>query len=80
VKEALKGTDATAIKNAGENLTQTWHAVSAELNKAAEKTSGKGPAGARSENQPGADENQNDNKKDEEPVIDAEVVEEAHAP
>jgi hypothetical protein len=53
--------------------------VSAELNKAAEKTSGKGPAGARSGNQPGAEHDQDDSKKDEEPVIDAEVVEETHA-
>jgi molecular chaperone DnaK len=76
VKEALKGTDATAIKTACENLTKTWHVVSAELN----KTSGKGPAGARSGNQTGTEDNQDENKKDEEPVIDAEVVEEAHAP
>jgi molecular chaperone DnaK len=80
VKETLKGTDATAIKTASENLTKTWHGVSAELNRAAEKTSGKDPAGARPGNQPGAEDNQDDNKKDEEPVIDAEVVEEAHAP
>jgi len=80
VKEALKGTDATSIKTASENLTKTWHMVSAELNKAAEKTSGKGPAGARPGNQSGAEPNQDDSKKDEEPVIDAEVVEEAPTP
>jgi len=80
VKDALKGTDAAEIKTASENLTKTWHVVSAELNKAAEKTSARGPAGARSGNKPGAEDNQDENKKDEEPVIDAEVVEEAHAP
>jgi len=79
VKEALKGTDTTAIKKASENLTKTWHVVSAELNKAAEKASGRGPAGARPGNQPDAEQNQDDSKKDEEPVIDAEVVEETHA-
>jgi len=79
VKEALKGTDTTAIKKASENLTKTWHVVSAELNKAAEKASGRGPAGARPGNQPDAEHNQDDSKKDEEPVIDAEVVEETHA-
>jgi molecular chaperone DnaK len=79
VKEALQGTDATAIKTASENLTKTWHVVSAELNKAAEKTSGGGPAGARAGSQPGAERYQDESKKDEEPVIDAEVVEETHA-
>jgi len=79
VKEALKGTDDAAIKTASENLTKTWHAVSAELNKAAEQTSGRGPAGTGPGNQPAAEDNQDDSKKDEEPVIDAEVVEETHA-
>ena len=80
VKDALKGTDAAEIKTASENLTKTWHVVSAELNKAAEKTSARGPAGARSGNKPGAEDNQDNSKKDEEPVIDAEVVEEAPTP
>jgi len=79
VKEALKGTDDAAIKTASENLTKTWHVVSAELNKAAEQTSGRGPAGPGPGNQPAAEDNQDDSKKDEEPVIDAEVVEETHA-
>jgi len=80
VKEMLKGTDATAIKTASENLTKTWHVVSAELNKAAEKSSSGGASRARSGNQPGTEDNQDNNKKDEEPVIDAEVVEEAPTP
>jgi molecular chaperone DnaK len=80
VKEALKGTEATAIKTASENLTKTWHMVSAELNKAAEKPSSEGSSRARPGNQQGAEDNQENSKKDEEPVIDAEVVEEAHTP
>jgi len=81
VKAALKGTDATAIKAASEKLNETWQAVSTELYKAAaDKTrAGKGPSGGQSGNQPGADHNHDDSKKDEEPVIDAEVVDE-HQP
>ncbi len=80
VKEALKGTDTAAIKTASEKLNETWQAVSTELYKAADKThSGKGPSGGQSGNQPGADHNHDDSKKDDEPVIDAEVVDE-HQP
>ena len=35
MKEALKGSDAAAIKSAGEKLNEAWQAVSAELYKAA---------------------------------------------
>ncbi len=35
VKEALKGTDAAAIKSASEKLNEVWQAVSTELYKAA---------------------------------------------
>ena len=78
VKEALKGTDTAAIKTASEKLNQTWQAVSTELYKAAaEKTrGGDGPAGGRPGKRRDADNNHNDHKHDEEPVIDAEVVEE----
>jgi molecular chaperone DnaK len=81
VKAALKGTDATAIKAASEKLNETWQAVSTELYKAAaDKTrAGKGPSGGQSGNQPGSDHNHDESKKDEEPVIDAEVVDE-HQP
>ena len=80
VKEALKGTDTAAIKTASEKLNETWQAVSTELYKAADKgRSGKGPGGDQSGNQPGSDHNHDESKKDEEPVIDAEVVEE-HQP
>jgi molecular chaperone DnaK len=81
VKEALKGTDSAAIKTASEKLNETSQAVSTELYKAAaDKTrAGKSPGGGQSGNQPGADHNHDDSKKDEEPVIDAEVVDE-HQP
>ena len=73
VKEALKGSDAAAIKSAGEKLNETWQAVSAELYKAAAaKTQAeKGQAGG----QPQGEEPKSDEKKDE-GVIDAEVVDE----
>src|SRR5580693_7199566 len=46
VKEALKGTDAAAIKSASEKLNEVWQAVSTELYKAAaaKAQADKGPA------------------------------------
>ena len=80
VKEALKGTDSAAIKTASEKLNETWQAVSTELYKAAEKNrAGKGSGGGQSGRQPETEHNHDDSKKDEEPVIDAEVVDE-HQP
>jgi molecular chaperone DnaK len=78
VKEALKGTDTAAIKTASEKLNETWQAVSTELYKAAaEKTrAGKGPASGQPGTPPEAGDNHDDHKQNEEPVIDAEVVEE----
>src|SRR5262249_37428711 len=71
VKEALKGSDAGAIRSASEKLNEAGQAVSAELYKAAsEKTRGKGPgpeAGGRPAGEP------QQGKKDEGPIIDAEV-------
>jgi len=80
VKEALKGTDSAAIKTASGKLNETWQAVSKELNKAAETPrASRGPAGAQPGHQPDADHNRDDGKKDEESVIDAEVVDEKQA-
>src|SRR5664280_102413 len=74
VKEALKGSDAAAVKTASEKLNEAWQAVSAELYKAASEKAGaaKGgePGGARP---PGGEEKKG---KDEGPIIDAEVVDE----
>lgn len=81
VKEALKGGDAAAIKSASEKLNENWQAVSAELYKAAgEKTKAGqnhagGHPGARSEANGAPDEN----KPEEGPIIDAEVVDEKKA-
>ena len=74
VKEALKGSDTAAIRSASEKLNEAWQAVSAELYKAAsEKTRGKGP-GPEAGGRPGGEPQEG--KKDEGPIIDAEVVDE----
>ena len=80
VKEALKGSDAGAIKSAAEKLNEAWQAVSAELYKAAaakaqaEKAHGAGASGGehKGESRQGG----TDDKKKDEGVIDAEVVDE----
>ncbi|MFZ1073039.1 MAG: molecular chaperone DnaK [Verrucomicrobiia bacterium] len=80
VKEALKGSDAAAIKSAAEKLNEAWQAVSAELYKAAaakaqaEKAPGAGPTGGQPQSEGG--EPKSDDKKKDEGVIDAEVVDE----
>jgi molecular chaperone DnaK len=79
-KEALKGQDASAIRAASEKLTEAWQAVSAELYKAAgEKArAAREPSGGQAG--PGAGESagggQTGGKKDDGPIIDAEVVDE----
>jgi len=81
VRETLKGSDPAAIKRACEKLNETWQVVSAELYKAAsEKTRpGQGHAGGPTESQPEADGAPDDGKKEEGPIIDAEVVDEKKA-
>ena len=81
VKEALKGTEAAAIKTAGDNLNDTWQTVSKELSKAAAEPNGagRGPADAQTGNRAEENYRRDDGKKDEESVIDAEVVEEKKA-
>jgi molecular chaperone DnaK len=77
VKEALKGSDAAAIKSANEKLGEIAQTVGAELYKAAaakaqaEKGQGAGPTGG----QPQGEAPKSEEKKDE-GVIDAEVVDE----
>ena len=81
VKEALKGTDAAAMKSAGEKLNEVWQSVSAELYKAAAASRGPGagkepgPGGAGTPPPPG-DPERGSGHKDEGPIIDAEVVDE----
>ncbi|HTL58365.1 MAG TPA: molecular chaperone DnaK [Candidatus Limnocylindrales bacterium] len=79
VKEALKGQDAAAIRSASEKLNEAWQSVSAELYKAASEKArtehGAGPTGGSTGT--GSSEAGNAGaKKDEGPIIDAEVVDE----
>ena len=71
VKEAIKGGDGAAIKAASEKLNEAWQSVSAELYKAA----GEKARAGKAEGRPGA-ESKGEEKKDEGPIIDAEVVDE----
>jgi len=75
VKEALKGSDAGALRSASEKLNETWQAVSAELYKAAGEKAHAGQ-GAGTQGQPGAGPQPGESKKDDGPIIDAEVVDE----
>ena len=77
VKEALKGSDAAAIKSANEKLNEVMQSVGAELYKSAsaqaqaDKTqSGSSTGGG------GAKPEEKKDSKDEGPIIDAEVVDE----
>ncbi|HEX3624409.1 MAG TPA: molecular chaperone DnaK [Verrucomicrobiae bacterium] len=76
LKEALKGSDAGAIKSASEKLNEVSQAVWQEVYKAAaaQAQAGKGDPGAGAGGAPGG-EPKSDEKKDE-GVIDAEVVDE----
>ena len=78
VKEALKGSDSAAIKSAAEKLNEAWQAVSAELYKAAAaKAQAEKQQSAGGQPQPeGGEPKSDDKKKDEGPIIDAEVVDE----
>jgi molecular chaperone DnaK len=81
VKEALKGSDAAAIKRASEKLNETWQVVSAELYQAASEKSraSHGPTGSQSGTQSEAGGAPDASGKDDGPIIDAEVVEEKKA-
>jgi len=82
VKEALKGSDASVLRSANEKLNEAWQTVSAELYKAAAEKARAGQPGAggpapgpEAGPRPGG-EPQGEGKKDEGPIIDAEVVDE----
>jgi molecular chaperone DnaK len=75
VKEALKGSDTSAIRSASDKLNEAWQAVSAELYKAATEKAraSKTQSGSTSESETKHEEKKG---KDEGPIIDAEVVDE----
>jgi molecular chaperone DnaK len=75
VKDALKGSDAAAIKSASSKLNEVWQSVSAELYKAASAQAGENaqPGQARG-GQRGTRPETGERKEDD--VVDAEVVEE----
>ena len=76
LKEALKGTAADAIKAATEKLQQVVQDASQDIYKAAQEAQAAGQAGG-AEPEGNADAGQAEEaKKDEGPIIDAEVVEE----
>jgi len=75
VKEALKGSDSAAIKSASEKLNEAWQAVSTELYKAASEKAHAGQQKGQPGPEAGAPQPEN-GKKDEGPIIDAEVVDE----
>jgi molecular chaperone DnaK len=74
VKDAIKGSDVAALKSAVEKLNEVWQAVSEVLYKAAAEKAkaGKAQAESGSSTSGGGDSA----KKDEGPIIDAEVVDE----
>jgi molecular chaperone DnaK len=75
VKDALKGSDAAAIKSASEKLNEAWQAASADLYKAGAKAQG-GPGQAGAGGQTQGEPPKADEKKKDDGVIDAEVVDE----
>jgi molecular chaperone DnaK len=77
VKDALKGGDSGAIKSASERLNDAWQAVSAELYKAASEKARAGQQSGQPGGRPGPEAggpSAEGGKKDEGPIIDAEVV------
>jgi len=76
VREALKGSDSEALRSANDRLNTAWQAVSAELYKAASEKAQAGQGAAGAQGQPGAGPQPDESKKDEGPIIDAEVVDE----
>jgi len=76
VKEALKGSDTAAIKTSMEKLNTVWQTASEVLYKAAAEKAQAGKGAGGSAGGPAAGEAQESAKKDEGPIIDAEVVDE----
>jgi molecular chaperone DnaK len=74
-KEALKGSDPTAMKSASERLNEAWQAVSAELYKAASENARGSQPGQAGPGQAGPEGAGRQGGKEED-VVDAEVVDE----
>ncbi|MEI7728737.1 MAG: molecular chaperone DnaK [Verrucomicrobiota bacterium] len=81
VKEALKGSDAAALKTVSEKLNETWQAVSTELYQAASEKAhaSQGPTGSQPGPQPETSGAPEGGKKADGPIIDAEVVDDKKA-
>ena len=79
VKEALKGSDSAAIKSSSDKLNEVWQLVSGELYKSASEKARAGQPGGPQGGGPGPEaggQRPEGEKKDEGPIIDAEVVDE----
>ena len=74
VKDALKSGNMENVKTANEALNQAWQAVSAELYKAAGEKARTGQNQAGGQQSSEQTKSQSSDKKDEGPIIDAEVV------
>jgi len=72
-KEAINGPDAASIRSATERLNEAWQKVSTEMYKNASASGGPGGGARPGAGQAGAGDSA---KKDEGPIIDAEVVDE----
>jgi molecular chaperone DnaK len=76
VKEALKGSDAAAIKSSLEKLNEAWQSVSEVLYKAAAEKAQAAKDQGSSTSSASSGGAKDEGKKDEGPIIDAEVVDE----
>jgi molecular chaperone DnaK len=72
VKDALKGSDASAMKSATERLNEVWQSVSTNLYKAASEQAQAGRAAGPQQGRPGAEQG---GRREEGNVVEAEIVE-----
>jgi molecular chaperone DnaK len=74
-KEALKGSDAAAMKSAAQRLNEAWQSASAELYKRAGERAQQGQPQGQGQGQPGQRGTRPAEGGQQEDVVDAEVVE-----
>jgi molecular chaperone DnaK len=72
VKDALKGSDASAMKSTTERLNEAWQSVSSNLYKAASEQAQAGRGAGPQQGRPGAEQGA---RRDEGNVVEAEIVE-----